>query len=106
MKVAERERQAQVLGRLLDEAMRAQGNVAVVSGAPGMGKSTLLAALTDQAARRGAAPLVATCSRAETGLAFGVIGQLLSGAAVSETDRRQIGELIGAACELAGGVGG
>lgn len=77
MKVARRECQADFLSQLLTDAIGGEGNVALVSGAAGMGKSTLLTALTDEAAERGAVPLTASCSRSESELPYAVMGQLM-----------------------------
>lgn len=77
MKIAWREGEARVLRGLLMKAIAGEGNVAVVSGAAGMGKSSLLAALTDEAAQAGAVVLAASCSRDEAGLPFGILDQLV-----------------------------
>src|SRR3954470_15250996 len=42
------------LGALLDEALSGQPCVVIISGEPGIGKTTLLRQFTDDAARRGA----------------------------------------------------
>lgn len=77
MNIVRRETEAQILRELLKDAINGEGNVAVVSGAAGMGKSSLLAALADEAAECGAVVLAASCSRGETELPFAVIGQLM-----------------------------
>jgi DNA-binding CsgD family transcriptional regulator len=77
MSLVLREGQALILSNLLKDAIGGEGNVAVVSGAAGMGKSSLLAAVADESAARGAVLLTASCSRSETKLPFAVIGQLM-----------------------------
>ncbi|HVB43989.1 MAG TPA: AAA family ATPase [Streptosporangiaceae bacterium] len=84
---APRQDEARILRALLDEAIRGEGHIAVVSGAAGMGKSGLLAALADQAASCDAVSLVACCSPAEAELPFAVMGQLLQGAPLTAADR-------------------
>ncbi len=116
MNIAQREKEVQILRGLLTEAIGGEGNLAVVSGAPGMGKSSLLAALADEAAACGAAVLAASCSRGEADLPFAVIGQLMrsSGgpgprspwrrALVSVADREHAGDLRD--LRASGAVGG
>lgn len=56
-----RERELSALERSLDGAMAARGSLTVVSGEPGIGKSTLLAHLGDAAQRRGVRVLHVQC---------------------------------------------
>src|SRR6202041_2078271 len=61
---------------LFDAASRGSGAVAVVEGAPGIGKSELLAAVSRRAEGRGFGVLWARGSEFEADMAFGVARQL------------------------------
>ncbi|MCF1512183.1 helix-turn-helix transcriptional regulator [Streptomyces glomeratus] len=75
----EREKQLALLLRLLQDSLRGNTRLAVVSGAPGHGKTELLAALAEEARRAGAVHFSATASRAEQAVPFGVLAQLSRG---------------------------
>jgi DNA-binding CsgD family transcriptional regulator len=88
------EREAE-LGRvvaLLDATTHGQGAVVVVEGAPGIGKSELLAAVRRQAGVRGFGVLGARGSEFEAEMAFGVARQLLEPmlTAASGPERRRL----------------
>ena len=57
---------------------RAEGGVALIEGPPGMGKTRLLEAASEQARRRGARVLTAHGAELEYKLAFGGVRQLLA----------------------------
>ncbi|MEV5878584.1 LuxR family transcriptional regulator [Streptomyces sp. NPDC052101] len=67
------------LERLFADSRQGRGGAALVTGSPGTGKSALLHAFTGRAAAAGALVLSALATPAETDLAYGVVGQLLSG---------------------------
>ena len=73
----EREGELQRVTGLLDAASGGVGAVSVVEGAPGIGKSELLAAVQREAERRGFGVLWARGSEFEAEMAFGVARQLL-----------------------------
>lgn len=73
-----------VLERCLDSAIRRSGSLVLVEGEPGVGKSTLLEAALDEAARRGMAALAARGRELERDAAFGVSRQLLERAPAGE----------------------
>ncbi|MFJ8649752.1 AAA family ATPase [Streptomyces sp. NPDC093546] len=71
-----------------------KGHVALVSGPVGSGKTQLLDTFGDWAAATGARVLTAAGSRAEQGLPFGVLGQLLHGARLAGSDTTRVEELM------------
>jgi DNA-binding CsgD family transcriptional regulator len=89
----EREAILAQLARLADDAGHGRGRIAVVSGTVASGKSALLDAFTGQAADAGVLTLTAVASAAESGLPFGVIGQLLHCAGLSAAERDRIAGL-------------
>ncbi|MDB1090144.1 AAA family ATPase [Streptomyces sp. ACA25] len=66
------------------------GHVALISGAVGSGKTRLLETFSEWAVTTGGRVLTAAASRAERGLHFGVLGQLLHTARLSREDASQI----------------
>jgi DNA-binding CsgD family transcriptional regulator len=77
----ERDDQLRDLFDLVEAGRRARnGQVAIVCGPVGSGRTELLRAVTEQARQAGTAVLQATCARAEKQLPLGVISQLLHGA--------------------------
>ena len=97
----ERERELRVLSELLEAACRGGGQLAVVEGVAGIGKTRLLATARTEAARMGMRVLGARGSELEREFAYGVIRQLFEPvlAATSQTDRE--GLLAGAAGQAA-----
>lgn len=95
--LAERDGELGQLADLMRGAARGTGSVAVVSGAAGMGKSALLAAVRQDAARAGAMAMSASCCAAEAGLAYGVMSQLLSREPTTVTDGDRTGPAAAAA---------
>ncbi|MEU9237277.1 AAA family ATPase [Streptomyces subrutilus] len=80
MLTADGRRAREVLEDLFARAREGQGRAVLVTGAPGMGKTTLVHALQDHALSSGARVLTAIASRAERELPMGVIGQLAAAA--------------------------
>ncbi|MFR0355209.1 helix-turn-helix transcriptional regulator [Streptomyces sediminimaris] len=72
----ERDPELRALERALGSAAERQGGFAVITGAPGCGRSALLDALCAGPAVAGFTVLRAACSAAEQGFAFGVVQQL------------------------------
>lgn len=70
------------------------GQVALVTGAVGSGKTQVLETFGEWAATAGGQVLSAAGSRAEQGLHFGVLGQLLHSARLKPQGLRQVEELI------------
>ncbi len=77
MGLLDHDRAISALTDLYDMSVQANGTVALVSGATGSGKTTLVQALTERAAAAGAISLTATASHIEHALQLGVIAQLL-----------------------------
>jgi DNA-binding CsgD family transcriptional regulator len=88
----EREAELERVMGLFDAASRGNGAVAVVEGAPGIGKTELLAAVRRYAARRGFGVVWARGSEFEADMAFGVARQLLEPMlrAASPVERRRL----------------
>ena len=87
---------------------RASGDVLIIQGAAGIGKSTLLRGVCELATERGMQKLTARASELEHDFGFGVVRQLLEARVVraSESERA---ELLAGAAALASpvlGVGG
>ncbi|MEV1052092.1 AAA family ATPase [Streptomyces sp. NPDC049887] len=80
MGTADGRRAREVLEDLFARAREGQGRAALVTGAAGMGKTTLVHDLQDHALGSGARVLTALASRAERDLPMGVVGQLAAAA--------------------------
>ncbi|MGW2268430.1 helix-turn-helix transcriptional regulator [Streptomyces sp. SCA2-2] len=87
------EQLAQLRRNVLSCEKRRQGHVALVTGPVGSGKTQLLESFGTWAATTGARVLTAAGSRAEQGLPFGVLGQLLHGARLAGSDTTRVEEL-------------
>ncbi|MEV6316932.1 AAA family ATPase [Streptomyces sp. NPDC051776] len=74
--LVEREEQWSCLEKDLADAMTGCGRVALVTGPVAVGKTELFHAFADHAVGSGALFLKAVCSRSESALPFGVVGQL------------------------------
>lgn len=72
----EREAEMSVISDTLDSAQAGDGHAILVTGDPGIGKTTLLAAAAEAAGERGFRVLGVRADSLETELAFGVCGQL------------------------------
>jgi DNA-binding CsgD family transcriptional regulator/tetratricopeptide (TPR) repeat protein len=97
----ERERELRVLSELLEAACQGCGQLAVVEGVAGIGKTRLLAAARTEAARMGMRVLGARGLELEREFAYGVVRQLFEPVltATSQTDREEL--LAGAAGQAA-----
>lgn len=83
----ERDEELGALGRVLDQAAAARGNIALVEGPGGIGKTSLLHAARGNAEAQGFEVLLARGAEQESPLGFGVVRQLfepLLGRATSE----------------------
>ncbi len=89
-RLLDREREFRELGDALSDARRECGRIVVIEGPAGIGKTTLLAALLDDAAERGFAAFRARASDLESNVPYGCLHRLLapavSGASASERD--------------------
>ncbi|MFB7917108.1 AAA family ATPase [Streptomyces sp. NPDC056061] len=79
MNLVERDSQWETLGELLSAALRHEGNLAVLHGPPGCGRSELLAAFSEHAAERGAVVLRAIGTPAERDVPGATLRQLFAG---------------------------
>ncbi len=80
MATADGGRAREVLEDLFARAREGQGRAVLLTGAAGMGKTTLVHELQDHALSSGARVLTAIASRAERDLPMGVVGQLTAAA--------------------------
>ncbi|MEU5314977.1 AAA family ATPase [Streptomyces sp. NPDC021562] len=78
MNLVERADQEAELKRILGECAAGKGAVVLLEGPGGSGKTELLHQTAEHARHCGAVVLHAGCSRAESALPFGVLGQLFS----------------------------
>lgn len=86
---------------LLAEAVAGKGRVAMVTGVVATGKSELLHAFAEQALERGALPLVAAATRAESDLPLGVFGQLFQNAPLREDASALAADLLREGAQMA-----
>ncbi|CAL9489271.1 hypothetical protein SUDANB176_03212 [Streptomyces sp. enrichment culture] len=84
MNLVERIGQETELKRILSECGTGKGAVVLLEGPGGSGKTELLHQAAEHARRLGGLVLRAGCSRAESSLPFGVLGQLLSSVPASD----------------------
>ena len=96
--LVERERELGVLQRLLDRARDGAGTAVVVEGAPGIGKSSLLA--TVRAVADGFRVVSARGGELERELPFGIVRQLLE-PVLARADATERETLLGGAAALA-----
>ncbi|MFE9611160.1 AAA family ATPase [Streptomyces sp. NPDC006012] len=80
MKPVERDKQLELLDKLLSETAQGHGHVALLDGSIASGKTEVLHAFGDRAARSGALYLHASCHPAESPVPLGVVSQLLDSA--------------------------
>jgi DNA-binding CsgD family transcriptional regulator len=99
--IVEREREFAALDRCLALAQGGAGQLLVLEGAAGIGKTLLLAEACARAARRGFRVLAARGSELEREFAFGVVRQLLEPPLAKATREEREAMLAGAArlCE-------
>ncbi|MFI5528214.1 AAA family ATPase [Kitasatospora sp. NPDC051853] len=94
MMLVEREAALSMLATMLEDALRGRGRIALVSGTVGVGKTALLDVFTERAADLGAVALTAVASAAEGDVPFGVLGQLLHSAPLTEAERAEAERLL------------
>lgn len=99
MQLIERERQIALLRGLLSDGSLGQGSLAVISGPGSSGKTALLDAIAEDAARSGAIVLRASASRGEDTVPGGVLSQLLT---VSKLHSRSAEDSEGASQVIGG----
>ena len=97
----ERERELGVLSALIEAACRGTGQLAVVEGAAGIGKTRLLAATRAEAQQAGMRVLGARGSELEREFAYGVVRQLFEPALTSAGHAGRTELLSGAAGQAA-----
>ena len=92
----ERDKQLAHLRRLFETTAQkaGRGQVAVITGPVGSGKTELLHMFAEQAVGSGAALLTATASRAEQAMPLGVLDQLFRGAELPAEDARAVARLL------------
>jgi DNA-binding CsgD family transcriptional regulator len=95
--LVERDTEVGVLAGALGEAAHGRGRAVVLDGPAGIGKTSLLTALSDQARDDGVPVLHARGSPLERDFPFGVVRQLFEAALVDEARRAEL--LSGAAAE-------
>jgi DNA-binding CsgD family transcriptional regulator/ABC-type cobalamin/Fe3+-siderophores transport system ATPase subunit len=91
----ERYSQMDRLGALLTDSAAGHGSVAVIDGAVGSGKTSLLHAFAERAHAAGAAVLSANCSQAERSLPVGVVRQLFYDADLPGRHAERVATLLG-----------
>jgi DNA-binding CsgD family transcriptional regulator len=94
MILSERDRELAMLWELFAESRQGRGQVAVVTGPVGIGKTALLQFFADQAVSSGARFLGAAASPAETDVPFALIGQLLDRAESAGAVGRRVRRLL------------
>jgi DNA-binding CsgD family transcriptional regulator len=101
----DRETELALAARAIERAASSAGGTLVVEGPPGIGKTSLLAAIRRQADEAGMECLSATGLELETPFPFGVVGQLLE-LRVAGAPAHERAELLAGAARLAGPVFG
>jgi DNA-binding CsgD family transcriptional regulator len=101
----EREAPLAALTRALEGAARGEGSVAVVSGPAGIGKTSLITAVRDDAAARGLRLLHARGTELERAFTFGVVRSLIEGPLRRMSARERELRLQGAAAPAAVALG-
>jgi DNA-binding CsgD family transcriptional regulator len=77
MQLLERDEQTELIRTLTRECLEGRGQVLLIEGPPGSGRTALLRLAVAQAGQAGLRVMQATCSRLENDLAGGVLSQLL-----------------------------
>ncbi|WP_078894808.1 helix-turn-helix transcriptional regulator [Streptomyces sp. NRRL S-1022] len=98
----EREGQLSLLHSLLQDSLRGNTRLAVVSGAAGHGKTELLDAFAAQAQGLGVAHVAAAACRAEQPVPFGVLAQLFQSADLPPHISTRVSRLLGQAISSGG----
>ncbi|MEQ8834065.1 MAG: AAA family ATPase [Miltoncostaeaceae bacterium] len=101
-RILERERESAALEACLDAALAGDGAVAVVEGAPGIGKTALAAVVRHRATGRSFPVLRAAGAELDAEFPFGVVIQLLAPALAVADDPRRARLLGGAAAQAEG----
>jgi DNA-binding CsgD family transcriptional regulator/Tfp pilus assembly protein PilF len=96
----ERERELQEIGQALSEAQHERGQLVLVEGPAGLGKTSLLRTTLRMAARSGFACLRARASELERGFSYGCVRQLLE-PAIARTASAERDQLFEGAAALA-----
>lgn len=96
----ERDHELRTLRRTIDDLGDGRGSVVLVEGEPGIGKSTLLEAAREVGSRAGHDVRSAQAHQLESGFAFGLVLQLLSGR-LAEAAGAQRDELLRGAASAA-----
>jgi DNA-binding CsgD family transcriptional regulator len=96
MKLAERDNELTMLGRLLTACERDTSNIAWISGSVASGKTALIEEFAIRSAARGATVLRAAASHAERTLSLGVLGQLFRPDAMPADVTERPADLVGA----------
>jgi DNA-binding CsgD family transcriptional regulator len=96
MTLLERERELRVLDEALGAAQEGRGGVVLIEAAPGLGKTSLLAAACESAAQAGFSCLRARATLLERDFAYGAVRQLLE-PAVARASHAERGRLFAAA---------
>ncbi|MEV5598712.1 AAA family ATPase [Streptomyces sp. NPDC052496] len=94
MELVERCRTREALADLLAQACRGNGRAALISGAPGMGKTTLIQDIQSHADAAGALVLSAVACAEERGLPMGVVGQLFRSVTLAPQQSGQLAGLL------------
>jgi len=94
MILSERDKELAMLWELFAESRQGRGQVAVVTGPVGIGKTALLHSFADQATSSGATFLGVAASAAEVDMPFVLIGQLLERAELSSSAARRVRRLL------------
>lgn len=95
----ERDSELAFVERLIGDAQKGAGRVAVIEGSAGMGKTTVLAAARERAAAAGMQVLFARAGELEAELAFGVVRQLFE-AVLARAPEEERAELLAGAARL------
>jgi DNA-binding CsgD family transcriptional regulator len=90
----ERDGELNLLRELLASSLRREGQVVSISGALAIGKTELLHCFADEAARAGVRFILASGSRAEQALPFGIGRQLFRGAAPASLTARGLSFML------------
>src|SRR4051794_35707981 len=96
-RLVERDAELRTLSALIATACGGHGRVAVVEGAPGMGKTRLVAAAREQAAEAGMRVLAARGGEVEREVSYGVVRQLCGPIRATAGDEERAELLAGAA---------